>query len=65
MKTTKLQLGKKEIEYLGRVISEKGISIRANRIKAFLARSEAECIKENCGLFGTLNHVRRFIDTLK
>ena len=43
LKPTKLQFGQKEIEYLGHVISEKGISISADRIKAILALPEPEC----------------------
>ena len=62
LKPTKLQFGQKEIEYLGHVISEKGISISADRIKAILALPEPECIKDNRGFLGTLNYVRRFID---
>ena len=34
LKPTKLQFGQKEIEYLGHVILEKGISISADRVKA-------------------------------
>ena len=49
LKPTKLQFGQKEIEYLGHVISEKGISISRDRIKAILALPEPECIKDNRG----------------
>ena len=62
LKPTKLQFGQKEIEYLGHVISEKGISISADRIKAILTLPEPECIKDNRELLGTLNYVRRSID---
>ena len=41
---TKLEFGQQEIEYLGHVISEKGISISPDRIKAILALPEPECI---------------------
>ena len=40
LKPTKLQFGQKEIEYLGHVISEKGVSVGADRIKAILALPE-------------------------
>ena len=59
---TKLEFGQQEIEYLGHVISEKGISISPDRIKAILALPEPECIKDNRGFLGTPNHVRRFVD---
>ena len=62
LKLTKLQFGQKEIEYLGRVVSEKGIPISANRVKAILVLPEPECIKYNRGFLGTLNYVRRFMD---
>ena len=62
LKPTNLQFGQNEIEYLGHVISEKGISISAHGIKALLALPEPECIKDNRGFLGTLNYVRRFID---
>ena len=54
---TKFQFGQKEIKYLGHVISEKGTSVRADRIKAILALPEPECIKDNRGFLGTLNPV--------
>ena len=53
LKPTKLQFGQEEIEHLGHVISEKGISISADRIKAILALPEPECIKDNRGFLGT------------
>ena len=62
MKPTKLQFGQNEIEYLGHVISEKGISISANRIKAILPLPEPACIKDNHGFLGTLNDVHRLRD---
>ena len=46
LKPTKLQFRQKEIEYLGHVISEKGISISADRIKAILALPQPDCIKD-------------------
>ena len=57
LKPTKLQFGQKEIEYLVHVVSEKGISISADRIKAILALPEPECIKDNRGCLGPLNYV--------
>ena len=62
MKPTKLQFGQKEIEYLGHVISEKGISISADRTKANLDLPELSVSKDNHGFFGTLIYVPRFID---
>ena len=62
LKPTKLQFGQKEMEYFGYVISKKGISISADRVKAILALPEPECIKDNRGVLGTLNYVRRFLD---
>ena len=62
LKPTKLQFGRKEIEYLGHVILEKGVSISADRIEAILALPEPECIKGNREFLGTLNYVRRFMD---
>ena len=62
LKPTKLQFGQKKIEDLGHVISEKGISISADRIKAISALPELDCIKDNRGFLGTLNYVRRYID---
>ena len=60
LKPTKLHFGQKEIEYLGHVISEKGISITADRIKAILALPEPECTKNNRGFLGTLNYFPPF-----
>ena len=40
LKPTKLQFGQKENEYLGHVISEKGISISTDRVKAILTLPE-------------------------
>ena len=62
LKPTKLQFGPEEIEHLGHVISEKGISISADRIKTILVLPEPVCIKDNRGFLGTLNYVRRSID---
>ena len=62
IKPTKLQFGQKEMEYLGHVISEKGISISADRMKAILAPPEPECNKDSRRLLGILNCVRRFMD---
>ena len=62
MKATKLQFGLNEIECLGHVISEKGVPTSDDRVKGNLELPERECIKDNCGFLGTLNHVRRYID---
>ena len=44
IKPTKLQFGQKGVENLGHAISEKGLSINADRIEAILALPEPECI---------------------
>ena len=44
LKPTKLQFGQKGVENLGHAISEKGLSINADRIEAILALPEPECI---------------------
>ena len=62
LKPTKLQFGQKEIEYLGRVISEKRHFNQCQPYQSHLALPEPECIKYNRGFLGTLNYVRRFID---
>ena len=57
LRPSKIQLGQNEIEYLGQVVSEKGILISADLIKAILALPQPECIKNNRGYLGTLNFV--------
>ena len=64
LKPTKLKFGQKQIGYLGHVISERGISISADRIKVIIALPEPECIQDNRGFLGTLNYVLRFIGRL-
>ena len=58
LKPTKLQFSKNEIGCLGHAISEKGISISADRIKAILALPEPEYIIDNRGFLGTVTGSR-------
>ena len=61
LKQSKLQFGSKQVKYLGHVISEHGITIGDDRIKAISDLPDPKNIKELRSLFGTLNFVRRFV----
>ena len=61
LKPSKLQFGKKEIEHLGHVISEKGISVSIDRIKTITQFPTPTCIKDLRSNLGLVNFARRFI----
>ena len=61
LKPSKLQFGSKQVKYLGHVISEHGITIGDDRIKATSELPDANNIKTLHSLLGTLNFVRRFV----
>lgn len=61
LKPSKVQFGQKEIEYLGHVISAKGISVSTDRIQAITQLPTPTCIKDLRSVLGMVNFVRRFI----
>ena len=61
LKPSKLQFGSKQVKYLGHIISEHGITIGDDRIKAISDLPYPTNITELRSLLGTLNFVRRFV----
>ena len=61
LKPSKLQSGSKQVKYLGHVISEHGISIRYDLIKAISELPDPKNMKELRSLLCTLDFVRRFV----
>ena len=61
LKPSKLQSGSKQVKYLGHVISEHGISIDDDRIKAISELPDPKNTKELRSLLGAFNFVRRFV----
>ena len=51
----------KQVKYLGHIISEHGITIGDDRIKAISELPDPKNIKELRSLLGALNFVRRFV----
>ncbi|CAB1100355.1 unnamed protein product [Ectocarpus sp. CCAP 1310/34] len=60
LKPSKIQFGRKEVDYLGHVISAKGISVSTDRIDAIRDLSTPKCIKDFRSILGMANFVRRF-----
>ena len=50
-----------ELDYLGHVISAKGISVSTDRIKAIHDLPTPKSIKDSCSVLDMANFVRRFV----
>ena len=61
LKPSKLQFGSKQVKHLGDVISEHGINIGDDRIKAISELPDPKNMKELRSLLCTLDFVRRFV----
>ncbi|CAB1111480.1 unnamed protein product [Ectocarpus sp. CCAP 1310/34] len=61
LKPSKIQFGRKEVDYLGHVISAKGISVSTDRIDAIRDLSTPKCIKDLRSILGVASFVRRFV----
>ena len=61
LKPSKLHFGSKQLKYLGHIISEHGISIRYDLIKAISELPDPKNTKELRSLLGAFNFVRRFV----
>ena len=61
LKPSKIQFGKKEVDYLGHVISVKGISVSTDRIKAIHDLPTPKSIKDLRFVLGMANFVRQFV----
>ena len=60
LKPSKLQFGSKRVKYLGHVISEHGITMGDDRIKAVSELPDPKNIQELRSLLGILNFEGRF-----
>ena len=61
LKPSEIQLGQKEVDYLGRVISTKGVSVNTDRIKAIHDLPTPKSIKDLRFVLGMANFVRQFV----
>ena len=61
LKPSKIQFGRKEVDYLGHVISAKGISVSTDRIDVIRDLPTPKCIKDLRSVLGMANFVRRFV----
>ena len=64
LKPSKIHLGPKEVQYLGRVLSADGIRMGEDRIKTIIDLKTPTAIKELRSVLGTINFVRKFIPNL-
>ena len=60
-KESKCQFGVSTVNYLGHVISEEGVAIDQNKIKAVVDWPRPKNIKGVCGFFGLAGYYRKFI----
>ena len=61
LKQSKIQFGLKEVDYLGHVVSAKGISVSTDRIKAIHDLPTPISINDLRSVLGMANFVRRFV----
>ena len=64
LKPSKIQFGQREVDYLGHVISAKGISVSTDRINAIRDLPTPKSIKDLRSVLGMANFVRRFVKRL-
>ena len=61
MKAKKCSLFAKEVEYLGHIISEQGVSMDPKKIEAIKTWTEPSSVRELRSFLGLCNYYRRFI----
>ena len=61
LKPSNIKFGHKEVEYLGHVISSKGVSVSTDRIKAIHDLPTPKSIRDLRSVLGMANFVRRFV----
>ena len=61
LKPSKIQFRQKQVNYLGHVISAKGISVSTDRINAIHDLPTPKCIEDLRSVLGMANVVRRFV----
>ena len=47
---------------LGHVVSEKGLEVDTDKVRAILALLAPTCVREVCGFHGCVGYYRRFIE---
>ena len=60
-KMKKCEFGKTSVEYLGHEISEKGIEVEKEKVKAIMNWKEPTCVKDVQSFLGLANYYRKFI----
>ena len=61
LKTSKLVFGPKSVVYLGHAISDEGVAVGEDRIKALQELLTPTCIEDLRSVLGVMNFVRRFV----
>ena len=61
LKPSKIQFGRSEVKYLGHIISQEGIKIGNDRIKAIARLPRPSTIRELRSFLGAINFVRKYI----
>ena len=61
LKPSEIQFGQKEVDYLGHVISAKGISVSTDRINAIRNLPTPKSMKDLRSVLGMANFVRPFV----
>ena len=64
LKTSKLVFGPKSVVYLGHAISDEGVAVGEDRIKALQELLTPTCIEDLRSVLGVMNFVRRFVPNM-